>query len=63
MAMTRVYTFNNMIDEVTRILGGAAEAVIYQGKREIYKRGEKEVTVERLWMFDDERGNVYDVAV
>ncbi len=59
---TRFYSFNNAIDEVARILGGAAEAVLYEGKKEIYKKGEKTVTVERLWMFDDERGNIYDVG-
>ena len=59
----RHYSFNNMIDEVTRILGGAAEAVIYQGKKELYKKGEKTVVVEKLWMFDDDNGNVYDVTV
>lgn len=61
--MTRFYSFDDVMYEVSRILGGAAEAVIYKGKKEFYKRGEKTVEVERMWFFDDEHGNVYDLKL
>ena len=59
----RFYGFNAMIDEVHAILGGAAEAVIYQGKKELYKKGNKTVEVEKMWYFDDDNGNVYDLKL
>ena len=59
--MTRVYNFIAMMEEVSRRLGGNAESVTYAGKKEIYQKGSKRVEVERMFMFDDDNGNVYDI--
>ncbi len=59
----RFYGFNAMMDEVRTILGGAAEAVLYEGKKEFYKKGNKTVEVEKMWYFDDDNGNVYDLKL
>lgn len=59
--MTRVYNFIAMMEEVSRRLGGNAESVTYAGKKEIYQKGNKKVEVERMFMFDDDNGNVYDI--
>lgn len=58
---TRVYNFIAMMEEVTRRLGGNAESVSYSGKKETYQKGGKSVEVERMFMFDDDNGNVYDI--
>ena len=59
--MTRVYNFIAMMEEVTRRLGGNADSVSYAGKKETYQKGNKKVEVERMYMFDDDNGNVYDI--
>lgn len=59
--MIRVYNFIAMMEEVTRRLGGNAKSVSYSGKMETYQKGDKKVEVERMFMFDDDNGNVYDI--
>lgn len=58
---TRVYNFIAMMEEVSRRLGGNPESVTYAGKKETYQKGNKKVEVERMFMFDDDNGNVYDI--
>lgn len=61
---TRYYTFKSLMSEVERILGGAASAVSYDGRTETYRRGDKSVVVERMFMFDDDAGeNIYDLQL
>lgn len=59
--MTRFYDFIAVMEEVTRRLGGAPERVSYSGKKETYQKGGKTVEVERVFWFDDDNGNIYDV--
>ena len=58
---TTIYSYIAMLEEVTRRLGGKAESVSCTGKTEVYRRGNKTVTVERELYFDDDDYNKYDV--
>ncbi len=59
--MTKLYSWVAAMEEIVRILGGNAESVTYEGKRETYRRGGKAVELERELWFDDEEYNSYVV--
>jgi hypothetical protein len=65
MMEKRVYKFVDMVEEVTRMLGGKPEKVTANYKTETYSRGNKVVTVNRMFFFDDESelGNIWDVSM
>lgn len=57
--MTKFYTWTEAMEAIARILGGNAESVTYEGKRETYRRGGKSVELEKELFFDDEDYNSY----
>lgn len=59
--MTKLYSWVAAMEEIVRILGGNAESVTYEGKRETYRRAGKAVELEREFWFDDEEYNSYVV--
>jgi len=60
----RYFNYESVMGEVSRILGGAASAVLFEGKKELYSRNGRMVEVEREFMFDDDFGNnVYNLKL
>lgn len=62
--MKRFYKFVDVMEEVRRVLGGTEESVTYDYKTTIYRKGDKEAKVERMYFFDDETdlGNIYTLV-